>query len=626
MGRHPIRLLPDGLRNQIAAGEVVERPASIVKELLENSLDAGATEIAVVLEQGGLGKISVSDNGSGIPPEELELALSSHATSKLASFADLFAISSFGFRGEALSSIGSVSRLTLSSCVQGTQGRALTVDRGRITADSIAVMRQGTVVEVQDLFSSVPARLKFLKPPPSEMKRCQEIFSRLALAHPETTFRLSSGVRELLHFRGGRTLLEGLALIWADACPEVLRPVFHQKNGMAAEGMAGAPSYSRPRADRMLFYVNGRPVSDRLLLKAARDAYRDCLISREYPSLALFIRLDPAEVDVNVHPAKNEVRFRDEHAVYILVAEALRQSVEEFSPRQGRPEESARLASPADPGFSPPRSEGRGEGFWGTLDEERILPRQEVPNRSSRHTEPVPPPLPDAPAGPSLFSPPAVCSPSLQEPAAAYAVGEIVQLQPRDAGEVMYVDATGGVGEEGWLYLGQAEETYLIAKRGAALFAFDQHALHEAILYKKLRSGHADSRLLAAPFGLRLTEDKREAIRHALPLLEKLGFSFGRDGGEEVEVRAVPGVLRPAEAKEFLLETARERCERPEMLWAALACRGAVKARTRLAPQEGAHLLKEWVLTRQTDYCPHGRPVARRIDAPFFEKLFKRRR
>ncbi len=379
MERNAIRLLPDALKNQIAAGEVVERPASIVKELVENSLDAGATEIAVTLEQGGLAAITARDNGCGIPAEELELAVASHATSKIADFNDLYAISSFGFRGEALPSIASVSRFTITSCFNGEAAYA-SFSHGRKTGAGPAVLREGTLVEITDLFLNVPARLKFLKTPASELKRCQEIFSRIALAHPEVSFLLRSGGRELLRFDAGRSLIRALSVLWPADLAASLAPFELARDGMRAHGAAGDPSQAQAKSDRMLFYVNGRPVNDRVLFRAARDAYRSCLLNREYPQLALFVELPPEEVDVNVHPAKSEVRFRDESAVYALAQNAVRQGANAFStfarargesaekPPKHTPDALLWDASAQSLNTAQNDATPRPPGFWGEMD------------------------------------------------------------------------------------------------------------------------------------------------------------------------------------------------------------------------------------------------------------------
>ena len=670
--RH-IRLLPPELRNQIAAGEVVERPASVLKELVENSLDADATQIDVCLENGGQSLISVQDNGCGIAAADLELAVTRHATSKISSLADLEHISSYGFRGEALPSIASVSRFSITSATVGPDGQSqahrVEVEHGLLTVSAPAALHKGTRVEVRDLFSNIPARLKFLKTPSTEFKRAQDWLARLALARPAVGLSLSAGEREALRFLPGQTLAERLAVLWPKLIVEALRPFDATRHGIRVRGLAALPNVSQPRGDRMLFYVNGRSVTDKRLLAAVREAYKGRMTSRDYPQVALFVEMDPAEVDVNVHPAKSEVRFRDESALFSAVLHAVQGAlitsydvVENIWP--GNEDTSTVVASTAAP---------RPQGFWGRLDNPPLIDQQErecepdhdqqwqanLPRDAASASvfgvadwraetiphQPVPTERPGQPVerAEDLFVAASKTSgqddhAGLAEDASSYAQSTQSDAAPFQAGSTAIADEAGAevfshgqerqplsVGQ--FAYLGQVAMTYLVLRDASgALLLLDQHAAHERVLYARMRRGGfaGSGQLLALPLDLPLHPAEAERFFELRPRLESLGFALETSGGN-LRVNAMPPVLSRAEARDFLREALAGRKDDLADMFISMSCKGAIKAGQRLADDEAAGLLQQWLETPDREYCPHGRPCVLRWDAAELEKLFKRR-
>lgn len=617
--RRPIRVLPPELANQIAAGEVVERPASVLKELLENSLDAGATSIEAAIEGGGQALLMVRDNGCGIPRDELELAVTRHATSKIAQFADLAGILSFGFRGEALPSIASVSRLTLTATDPATAEAAfVSVEHGRITARGPAALTRGTKVEVRDLFANVPARLKFLKTPATEARRCQEVLFRLALARPDVRLTLSVSGREAANFPAGQDLAGRLAAAWPPAAVEGLIPLDTGPGPLRLSGLVGHPRAAQARADRILLYVAGRPVSDRLLLTALREAYSGRLLAREYPQAVLFFDLPPDEADVNVHPAKNEVRFRDERGVFGFVRRAvdaaLSRAEAAFAPAGARPgaesalrEETGAYAARPEPGQRP-------RLFPAPAGQDKFATRADFAAESGRE-EPAwlwPGPAettaqPGPGAGPPCPAPPDHLPSAVENGAPAPAPAE---LRP------------------GLAYLGQVAGTYLVlAEAGGGLALVDQHAAHERALFAALRRGalRGESRPLALARDLALHPAEAERLDALWPQLKELGFSLERPAPDRLALTATPGSLAPGQAVEFVRDALAGKAGSMEDLWSLLACKAAVKAGAALARDEALALLDAWLGAEDRDYCPHGRPVLVRFAPADLEKLFKRR-
>lgn len=630
--RRPIRELPPALRNQIAAGEVVERPASVLKELVENSLDARASRISVTLDRGGQGLVEVQDDGHGMGAEELELAVMRHATSKVATFEELLAVGSYGFRGEALASIASVSSFTIASSPDGESGHALEVVHGRLESSKPVAMQRGTRITVRELFANVPARLKFLKTPATENRRCTEIFTRLALTRPEVDFRLESGGREVLRFLAGQTLRERLAVVWPPAVTEGLIQVHESAHGRRVYGLIGHPGSAQGRPDRILFAVNGRPVQDKLLLRAVRDAYSGRLLSREHPQVALFLEIDPHEVDVNVHPAKAEVRFRDERAVFSLVRRAIVHGLEGSLPG----------AALGDRPLHTPAADSLPQAATATSTAPDTSPEQS-PASSTHSTERRPAAFNESPAGyagslttpeppPFIRSAPPLTLPRSpqQERSQAplpFAPDSGADATP-DAGPTVRNASHAGPGAtgRGFEYLGQVASTYLLLRLDhGGLAVLDQHAAHERVLYDKLRnSKDAGSRPLAVPMELPLHPSEAQRFMDLAVELERLGFSLVSEGAK-LSIHAVPGGLSPAKAREFLQSCLAERVDDLSAVWAMLSCRMALKAGESLAPDEAMALLEAWAGCEDRDYCPHGRPVLISWSPDDLAKLFKRR-
>ncbi len=675
----PIRVLPPELQNQIAAGEVVERPASALKELVENSLDAGATRVEAVILQGGRELIAVTDNGRGMTAEELPLAVTRHATSKISELADLTGIMSFGFRGEALPSIASVSRFRAASRPADDQdGRDawfLEIVNGRTVNQGPCAMPPGTRIEARDLFAGVPARLKFMKSEAVEAKRCAEIFARIALARLDAAFKLTLGGRVVYDFPAGQSLMARLSAIWPPSACESVAKVLREDAGYAVRGVAGAPLKAQTRPDRMLFYVNGRAVTDKLLLRAVREAYKGRLLAREYPQCLLFIDAPPEDLDVNAHPAKTEVRFRDESRLFSVVRRAVMDALdaafslktvpapEEYLARSERGER-PKLPAAADlrpslgygerimPHAAPPREDApflRESGGGGAQRTWREPPGTDAAPRGQAASAALPPEAAGIREAPSLNGQTGVAAPaSAARPASR--VFEPGQDSPagrvQDAPSVAQAylapgpeeippraepapPATGVHDAPDFDYLGQIGETYLVLRlKDGSLALVDQHAAHERVLNDAMKSegvkGH--SRPLGFPLELALHPAEEARLEEIWPRLRDMGFALSRTAPGKLSAQGVPPGLTAGQAREYLQAALAGQSKSMEDLWALLSCKAAVKAGTPLARDEAMALLTSWMASPERDYCPHGRPAAVRFGAAELERLFKRKR
>lgn len=629
-----IQVLPSELCNQIAAGEVVERPASVVKELVENSLDAWATRVDVQLENGGQGLIRVQDNGSGVLPDELSLAVLRHATSKIRKVTDLDSIHSYGFRGEALPSIASVSDFSMASAVRGENGSVVSsvirVSFGARSGVEPSSLHQGTVVEVRDLFSNVPARLKFLKSPATEVKRCLEWLERQALARTDVAFSLMSDGRTLLQCLPGETLAARLARMWPPQVVEALAPFDAERSGVRVHGLAARPDVSQPHGSRILIFVNGRSVTDKRVYGAVRQAYEGRITSRDYPQAVVFVELDPAEVDVNVHPAKSEVRFRDESAVYAAVLTAVRSSLQTPS---GELDAGCGVKDGASPEVTPPSAgkkeeaspvlaESRPMGFWGAADSplRRPLPAEKESEGDGEWTVARPHPVPDS-RGMTQPAPSGEDAPSFREEE---------KTEPRPTPPVpenLLREVPEPAPSRGLEYLGQVAGTYLVFRDASdALVILDQHAVHERILFSRFseKGWHGASQGLALPLVLELHPAEAGRWRDVKEMLEGLGYRGTLCGGT-LTVDGIPALLDRAGAQDFLRECLAGLKDDFRARFATMACRSAIKGGQRLTRDEAMNLVSQWLATPDRDYCPHGRPTVLRRDAAALEKLFKRR-
>ncbi len=632
-----IRVLPPELQNQIAAGEVVERPASVLKELVENSLDAGSTRIEVAIEGGGRTLLTVADDGWGMTPEELPLAVTRHATSKIASMDELSGIESFGFRGEALPSIASVSSCIITSRHEAfDEGAFLRVENGRIAERGPAAMPRGTRIEVRDLFAAVPARLKFLKSEAVETKRASELFCRAALARLDVALKLSVGGRTALRFPAGQNLTARLGGMWPPAVTDDLFEMEYALGPIRIHGVLGKPLKAQARADRMLFYVNGRAVLDRVLLSAVREAYKGRLLAREYPQCVIFLEIPAEDVDVNVHPAKTEVRFRDEQAVFVNLRRAVGQALDKALVLRTVPAPEPWVKTDGEPPKFPARRDFLDE----LVRADAPMPTQTVPMGeavreappayASRPDRSAPAPTParaaadnrrqGQPAPVRHFAPPAVErharaeTPEAEEapePAFARAPEEIEPALP-----------------PGLRYLGQFADTYLLVDLGRELVLVDQHAAHERVIYAAMEASgsRGDSRPVGIPVETSLHPSEQAKLRELHNELRAVGFILETPRPGVVAITGAPPGLTLGQAREYLSAALSGQSKSLQDLWILMSCKTAVKAGTRLADDEAVALLAQWARAPERDYCPHGRPVTVRFSIREMEKMFKRKK
>lgn len=653
-----IRQLDASLVNKIAAGEVIERPASVVKELVENSLDAGATRIDIALETGGSQLIRVTDDGCGIDRENLPLAIASHATSKILSSDDLFHIATLGFRGEALASIGSVSHLTIRSrTTDQLEANEIVVEGGTASEIKPCGAPAGTTIDIRNLFFNVPARRKFLRQPQTECGHVTEQLARIALAHPHVAFTLTHNGRSLRNLPTTANRRERIADFYGTELGECLIELARNERNLRIEGLIAPPSHSRATGKWQYLYLNGRFINDRRIGYAVREAFRGLVEHDRYPVTFLFLTTDPAEFDVNVHPTKIEVRWRDAGLVQSQVLSVLRETLlsQDLTPRFRTPvhiRDDGMQPSPQDT-TSQDRARHALADYLKRVDPTQprltfrpppfptnrlrpsianVLPEPQVPAdsprapRSDAHREP----LADSETATSSYAPPiehvADDAGSSNDPAAP---GPVDQMASAALGAVAGALPPGGVI--------QIHNTYLVAQTEAGVVIIDQHALHERILYERFRErvlqGPLESQGMLLPETFEVSPAQREAAHAHGNLFERIGIELSEYGPKSIAVQRFPTLLSNVDIKTFVSDLL-ERLAETEgdtsdetLIHATLdmmACKAAIKAGDPLSPEEMYALLDQRHLTQRSSNCPHGRPTTLELTTKDLEKQFKR--
>ncbi|QXI31371.1 DNA mismatch repair endonuclease MutL [Pseudomonas vanderleydeniana] len=631
--RARIELLSPRLANQIAAGEVVERPASVIKELLENSLDSGARRIDVDVEQAGVKLLRVRDDGSGISADELPLALARHATSKIRNLEDLEQVMSLGFRGEALASISSVARLTLTSRTRDADQAWQVETEGREMEARVqpAAHPVGTSVEVRDLFFNTPARRKFLKAEKTEFDHLQEVIKRLALARFDVAFHLrhnGKGILALHEAHDDAARARRVAAVCGSGFLEQALPIEVERNGLHLWGWVGLPTFSRSQADLQYFYVNGRAVRDKLVAHAVRQAYRDVLFNGRHPTFVLFLEVDPAAVDVNVHPTKHEVRFRDGRMVHDFLYGTLHRALGDV-----RPED--QLAAPAAvAGIVRPT--GLEAGEFGPQGEMRLsanLLEQPL-------SQPFSPSVPSAGSGAGAgyqyqYRPQSTPMPPAAETQSVYR--EFYAPLPQASAPALPEDQ-GDVPPLGYA-LAQLKGIYILAENAQGLVLVDMHAAHERIMYERLKIAMASEGLsgqpLLVPESLAVSQREADCAEEHAAWFQRLGFELQRLGPESLAIRQIPALLKQAEANRLVQDVLADLMEygtsdriqaHLNELLGTMACHGAVRANRRLALAEMNGLLRDMENTERSGQCNHGRPTWTQLGLDDLDKLFLRGR
>lgn len=596
-----IVVLPEALTHKIAAGEVIERPASIVKELLENALDAGATDVRVELTGGGCGSVRVSDNGGGIEPSDVPKAFERYATSKIYEFDDIYRVETFGFRGEALPSIASIARVEMITKKRDRlSGTRIVVSAGRIEEIFETGSPDGTTITVSRIFDPVPVRRKFLKSEATEQGYCVDVITRTALSCPAVRIQVIAGSREILKIPATADLSERIALILGVDFTEHLVPVEATEGKVRISGFLSGPDFTRSNSRNIYCYVNGRYIRDYLLNHAIMTAYRNVIEAKRYPSAVLSLTLPPEEVDVNVHPAKMEVRFRQPREIYRFIAESASRTLSGAALSRGKP-----------PAFAPPPTAAQISGYRERVEEALKRYTLSTGRQKLRFDASAQPGRPNVPAD-------------------APGLPEIAEASPSPERGLFAFSSLA--------FIGSFAGTYLLFSGGEQLVMMDQHAAHERILYERFAKSQKGEKIpgqrLLIPEVIHLTPKDSAALQDVIPVFERAGIELEPFSGDSIVIRSVPVNLGQEDVRIVVRDALEAFSEsgrtlslqgRQDEIVRLLACRGAVKANQSLSPEEVAALCADLDRTPFSSTCPHGRPVYAVLDLKELEKMFKRR-
>ena len=623
-----IHRLSTRLANQIAAGEVVERPASVVKEVLENSLDAGASRVDIDVEAGGVKLIRIRDNGSGIAPDDLPLAMARHATSKISSLEDLEAVGSLGFRGEALASIGSVSRLTLTSNATeaGSEGSSAACEgREMEVVIKPAPHPQGTTVEVRDLFFNTPARRKFLRTEKTEFNHLEEVVKRLALSRFDVAFSLRHNGRGIHQLKAGTGQVEQQRRVATVCGPAFMEQAIYVENeggglpsgNLKLWGWVGLPTFSRSQADLQYFFVNGRVIRDKLIAHAIKQAYRDVLYHGRHPAFVLYLEVDPAKVDVNVHPTKHEVRFRDGRSVHNFIFSSLHRALADVRPSDQLPPNTVRTGDGMAINTETGEISAQGGLAWGAEQGNAVAE--------------APPPSQGQLGGgfpPRFNGKPAVGGQGAEQMAA---YGQLHAALP-EQGREEDVPPLGYA-------LAQLKGIYILAENSAGLVLVDMHAAHERITYERLKAARDTegirSQPLLVPQPVAVSQREAQVASENSDLFQAIGMSVNVAGEEALVIREIPVALRDSNVEQLLRDVladliefgSSERIEaHMDEILSTMACHGSVRANRRLTVPEMNALLRDMEETERSGQCNHGRPTWTQLGLDELDKLFLRGR